>query len=94
MGKLGDKIKAVNQKRLANKDLRKGIKELESEGLLTKDESKNLKKGGSSMADEKYKPHMMYKDCKEIKAETMEQHLKLKKKGYNHKKSKKCNKEQ
>tara|TARA_B110000977_G_C10890443_1_gene421222 strand:+ start:531 stop:815 length:285 start_codon:yes stop_codon:yes gene_type:complete len=94
MGKLGDKIKAVNQKRLANKDLRKGIKELESEGVLTKDESKNLKKGGSSMADEKYKPHMMYKDCKEIKAETMEQHLKLKKKGYNHKKSKKCNKEQ
>ena len=71
MGKLGDKIKAVNQKRLANKDLRKGIKELESEGVLTKDESKNLKKGGSSMADEKYKPHMMYKDCKEIKAETM-----------------------
>ncbi len=46
------------------------------------------------MADEKYKPHMMYKDCKEVKAETMEQHLKLKKKGYNHKKSKKCNKEQ
>ncbi len=40
MGKLGDKIKAVNQKRLANKDLRKGIKELESEGVLTKDESK------------------------------------------------------
>mgnify|MGYP003653973263 FL=1 len=93
MGKLGDKIKAVNQERLANKDLRKGIKEQVSAGVLTKDEGKNLKKG-SSMADEKYKPHMMYKDCKEVKADTMEQHLKLKKKGYNHKKSKKCNKEQ
>ena len=38
----------------------------------------------------KFKVHMMYKDCKEVKAKTMEEHLKLKKKGYNHKKSKDC----
>jgi len=38
----------------------------------------------------KFKVHMMYKNCKEVKAKTMEEHLKLKKKGYNHKKSKDC----
>ena len=41
------------------------------------------------MAD-KFKVHMMYKDCKEVKAKTMAQHLSLKKKGYTHKKSKDC----
>jgi hypothetical protein len=41
------------------------------------------------MAD-KFKVHMMYKDCKEVKAKTMAEHLSLKKKGYNHKKSKDC----
>jgi|TARA_R110000803_G_scaffold37040_8_gene79816 hypothetical protein len=44
------------------------------------------------MKDKKYKKHMMYKGCKEIMANTMEDHLKLKKKGYNHKKSKDCKK--
>ena len=42
--------------------------------------------------DKKYKPHMMYKDCKEVMAKTMKKHLSLKKKGYNHKKSKNCDK--
>jgi hypothetical protein len=42
------------------------------------------------MKDKKFKVHMMYKDCKEVKAGTMEEHLKLKKKGYSHKKSKDC----
>jgi len=41
---------------------------------------------------EEYKVHMMYKDCKEVEAKTMKEHLKLKKKGYNHKKSKECKK--
>ena len=40
--------------------------------------------------EKKYKVHMMYKDCEGIEAKTMEQHLKLKKKGYTHKKSKAC----
>jgi|TARA_R110000796_G_scaffold90756_1_gene194719 hypothetical protein len=44
------------------------------------------------MEDKEFKPHMMYKNCKEVKAETMKDHLKLKKKGYNHKKSEKCKK--
>jgi len=44
------------------------------------------------MKDKKFKPHMMYKDCKEVMANTMKDHLKLKKKGYNHKTSKDCNK--
>ena len=30
----------------------------------------------------KFKAHMMYKKCKGVMAKTMEQHLKLKKKGY------------
>ena len=33
---------------------------------------------------------MMYKDCKEVMANTMNGHLKLKKKGYTHTKSKDC----
>ena len=37
--------------------------------------------------EKKYKVHMMYKDCEGIEAKTMEQHLKLKKEGYTHKKS-------
>ena len=32
----------------------------------------------------KFKKHMMYKDCKEVMANTMKDHLKLKRKGYNH----------
>ena len=40
--------------------------------------------------DKEFKPHMMYKDCKEVMAKTMKKHLSLKKKGYNHKKSKDC----
>tara|TARA_R100000935_G_scaffold10738_1_gene21453 strand:- start:2118 stop:2249 length:132 start_codon:yes stop_codon:yes gene_type:complete len=39
-----------------------------------------------------FKPHMMYKDCKEVMAKTMKKHLSLKAKGYNHKKSKSCSK--
>ena len=42
--------------------------------------------------DKEFKPHMMYKDCKEVMAETMKKHLSLKKKGYDHKKSKNCEK--
>lgn len=42
--------------------------------------------------EKKYKPHMMYKDCKEVMAKTMKKHLYLKKKGYDHKKSKDCKK--
>ena len=38
----------------------------------------------------KFKVHMMYKDCKAVEAKTMEEHNKLKKKGYSHKKSKAC----
>ena len=44
------------------------------------------------MKDKEFKPHMMYKDCKEVMADTMKDHLKLKKKGYDHKKSKDCDK--
>ena len=43
--------------------------------------------------DKEFKPHMMYKDCKEVMAETIKKHLSLKKKGYNHKKSKNCEEE-
>jgi len=42
------------------------------------------------MDKEKYEVHIMYKDCKEVKAKTMKDHLKLKKKGFTHKKSKDC----
>ena len=38
----------------------------------------------------KFKPHMMYKKCKEVMAETFKDHLKLKKKGYGHEKDKSC----
>jgi hypothetical protein len=38
------------------------------------------------MADKKYKEHMMYGDGKAEKAETYEEHLKLKKMGWGHKK--------
>lgn len=35
-----------------------------------------------------FKPHMMYKGAKGIKANTMKKHLELKKKGYGHTKPK------
>ena len=38
------------------------------------------------MADKKFEPHMMYKDNKAEKADTYQEHLKLKKMGYGHKK--------
>ena len=38
------------------------------------------------MADKKFEPHMMYGDGKAEKAETYNEHLKLKKKGWGHKK--------
>ena len=40
--------------------------------------------------EKKFKKHMMYKDCKEVMANTLKDHLKLKKKGYDHTKSKDC----
>jgi len=43
---------------------------------------KKMKKGGKAG----FKPHMMYKDGKGIKANTYEKHLSLKKKGYGHSK--------
>ena len=45
------------------------------------------------MKDKKFKVHMMYKDCKEVEAKTMKDHLKLKSKGYDHKKDPSCKKE-
>ena len=42
------------------------------------------------MANKKFEPHMMYGDGGAEKAETYGEHLKLKKKGYSHKKSKDC----
>lgn len=42
---------------------------------------KNYEKGGKV-----FKPHNMYKDGKVVKANTMADHLRLKKKGYSHKK--------
>jgi hypothetical protein len=41
----------------------------------------------------KFKPHMMYKKCEGIMAETFKDHLKLKKKGFGHKQDKSCNKQ-
>tara|TARA_R110002167_G_scaffold20963_1_gene76277 strand:+ start:341 stop:586 length:246 start_codon:yes stop_codon:yes gene_type:complete len=38
------------------------------------------------MADKKFEPHMMYGDGEAKKAETNQQHLKLKKMGWGHKK--------
>ena len=38
------------------------------------------------MADKKFEPHMMYGDGKAENAETYEEHLKLKKMGWGHKK--------
>tara|TARA_Y100000592_G_scaffold42331_1_gene67303 strand:- start:490 stop:1395 length:906 start_codon:yes stop_codon:yes gene_type:complete len=43
---------------------------------------KKMKKGGKAG----FKPHMMYKDGKGVKANTYEKHLSLKKKGYGHSK--------
>jgi hypothetical protein len=43
---------------------------------------KKYKKGGKV-----FKPHNMYKDGKVVKAKTMEDHLRLKKQGYSHKKA-------
>lgn len=40
-----------------------------------------MKKGGKV-----FKPHMMYKDGKAVKAKSMADHLRLKKQGYTHKK--------
>ena len=40
--------------------------------------------------DKEFKVLMMYKDCQEVAAKTMKEHLSLKKKGYSHKKSKDC----
>ena len=37
----------------------------------------------------KFKPHMMYKASKSVKANTYTKHLELKKKGYGHSKPKK-----
>ena len=42
------------------------------------------------MAEKKFKSHMMYKKCKGVMVKTMEQHLKLKKKGYDEKLDKAC----
>jgi|TARA_R110002126_G_scaffold36137_1_gene110269 hypothetical protein len=42
--------------------------------------------------EKKFEPHMMYKGCEGIMAKTMKKHLSLKKKGYDHKKSKDCKK--
>ena len=41
----------------------------------------------------KFKPHMMYKGCKEKMAFKIEDHNRLDKKGYSHKKSKICKNE-
>tara|TARA_R100000152_G_C6779553_1_gene211290 strand:+ start:1793 stop:1972 length:180 start_codon:yes stop_codon:yes gene_type:complete len=41
------------------------------------------------MKKEDFKPHMMYKDGKGVKATTYAKHLELKKKGYGHTKPKK-----
>ena len=41
-----------------------------------------MKKGGKTKAD--FKPHMMYKDGKGVKANTYEKHMSLKKQGYGH----------
>ena len=38
------------------------------------------------MADKKFEPHMMYGDGEAKKAETYNEHLKLKEKGWGHKK--------
>ena len=45
------------------------------------DKIKTYKKGGKV-----FKPHNMYKDGKKVVAKTMADHLRLKKKGYSHKK--------
>ena len=42
--------------------------------------------------EKKFEPHMMYKGCEGIMAKTMKKHLSLKKKGYDHKKSKQLQK--
>ena len=49
-----------------------------------------IKKAKENKMAKKFKPHMMYKKCKEVMAETFKDHLKLKKKGYDHKKDKSC----
>ena len=41
------------------------------------------------MKKEKFKKHMMYKDGKSVMANTYEEHLDLKEKGYSHSKPKK-----
>ena len=43
--------------------------------------------------DKEFKVHMMYKDCKVKMAFKIEDHDKLKSKGYDHKKDKSCKKE-
>ena len=88
------------EERKANRDLRKNARTLYKDGVITKEEKKEFKKPGSDFGakvpvikkGEVFKAHMMYKDCKEVMAKTMKKHLSLKKKGYDHKKSKNCEK--
>ena len=44
------------------------------------------------MMNKKFKPHMIYKVCKGKMAFKLEDHNKLKEKGYGHKKDKSCKK--
>ena len=82
------------EERKANRDLRKNARALYKAGDITKEEKKEFKKPGipTIKKGEVFKAHMMYKDCKEVMAKTMKKHLSLKKKGYDHKKSKNCEK--
>ncbi len=82
------------EERKANRDLRKNARNLYKDGAKTKEKKKEFKKPGipTIKKGEVFKAHMMYKDCEEVMAETMKKHLSLKKKGYNHKKSKNCEK--
>tara|TARA_R110000764_G_scaffold109373_1_gene195499 strand:+ start:36 stop:293 length:258 start_codon:yes stop_codon:yes gene_type:complete len=82
------------EERKANRDLRKNARTLYKDGAITKEQKKEFKKPGipTIKKGEVFKAHMMYKDCEEVMAETMKKHLSLKKKGYNHKKSKNCEK--
>lgn len=56
----------------------KGLSKLPSE---VRNKMGYMKEGGKV-----FKPHKMYKDGKEVMAKTMADHLRLKKKGYSHKK--------
>ena len=82
------------EERKANRDLRKNARTLYKDGAITKEQKKEFKNPGipTIKKGEVFKAHMMYKDCEEVMAETMKKHLSLKKKGYDHKKSKNCEK--